>query len=58
MRPARILSVYVLREVVFFMALGLAALVPLLVSRNLLQVLDDLVAACLLYTSPSPRDRG
>ena len=32
MRPARILSVYVLREVLLFMALGLAALVPLLVA--------------------------
>lgn len=37
---ARTLNAYVLREVALFAALALAALVPLLVSRNLFQVLD------------------
>ena len=44
MRPARTLWGYVLREVTLFSSLAMAALVPVLVSRNLVQLLDDIVA--------------
>lgn len=47
MRASRTLSRYVVREVGLFTALGLATLVPLMVGRNLFQVLDDLVTADL-----------
>lgn len=42
---ARVLSRYVLREVLRFSGLGLAALLPLLVSRNLFQVLKEGIVA-------------
>ncbi len=41
MRAPRILTRYLVREVSLFSALGLAALIPLLVSRNLFQVLEE-----------------
>ena len=55
LRPARVV----------FVVLGLALLVVLL-SRSLFQVglgevaviVDPVTKTCLLYTSPSPRDRG
>jgi len=45
MRAPRILSRYVAREVLCFTALGLAALTPLLVSRHLIQLMDQLAGA-------------
>lgn len=45
MRPARTLSRYVLREVSLYTLLGLAAITLVLVSRNLLRHLDELIAS-------------
>jgi len=45
MRPARTLSAYILREVLLYTALGLLAIGMVLISRNLLRSLDEVLAA-------------
>ena len=47
MRAPRTLVAYLLREVVLYTLLGLAAIIVVLVTQNLIRALDDLVAAGL-----------
>jgi len=50
MRAARTLSLYVTREVIQYTLLGLAAITMILVTRNLVRVLDKLIGAGFLFS--------
>jgi lipopolysaccharide export system permease protein len=50
MRVARTLSVYITRQVIQYTLLGLAAITMILVTRNLVRVLDKLIGAGFLFS--------